>query len=211
MELVTSVTLLGLAFLFGYLTFQTPKTNKPLKFFFMTLTLVMAYLTIGALYSASLSPETRLNQTIETSRYWNCSVLVEDCFGTPSVGSCSAYNNKQCLDIPGCSWNGQCTGTPSWTCPELYVYGGEEKCIETEGCTCNCTFDEEKCDSVNTTYLYNDYNKTWAYSPLQSTVSLIQWVLMFFIFYFIMFFLISVLSFMHAEVTGKRGYDEEEN
>jgi len=69
----------------------------------------------------------------------NITLICEDpkdiCGGTPTEGACSAYNETQCGNVTGCSWNSstsKCEGTPE-SCGILTDLG-IEKCIETEGC-----------------------------------------------------------------------------
>ena len=99
-----------------------------------------------------------VNATYELSHVWNCTnYTAADCFGTPDKWSCFAYNETQCRDIDGCAWDGvqtYCSGTPEWTCTELWVYGGEEKCLETEGCYIWNLTNPHTCDSYDTTYTY---------------------------------------------------------
>lgn len=132
MPLTTIITFLGTSFLFLYLSLKSK--NKPLKFLFLFMSMLFIYLSVSSLYSASLSPETRLNSTIETT-----------------IGN-----------------------------------------------------------TTNTTFLYEEVNQTWIFAPTRASVSIIQYILMFLMFYFIVFFLISVISFVHEEVTGKKAWEGNE-
>lgn len=98
-----------------------------------------------------------LNHTSELSHVWNCSNTTDNtCLGTPWKESCRAYNETQCRAIDNCTWwtQGGCTGTPGWTCEELYDYGGDEKCRETYGCYIWNETNPHECDNYETTYTY---------------------------------------------------------
>lgn len=101
-------------------------------------------------------PSDCINATYESSHVWNCSnYTAVDCFGKPTLWSCMAYNETQCRDIDGCTYTVQgCTGTPEWTCEQLWDYGGEEKCLETDGCYIWNQTNPHTCDSYDTTYTY---------------------------------------------------------
>lgn len=140
MELVTTVTLMLVAFFFAYIAFQLPRDNKPMRIFFLMLAMMMVYLSVGALYTGGLAPEPRLNSTSEVSGYFNC------------------------------TFNG----------------------------TVNST-----CVSTNITYTYGNYTKAWFYDPAQGALSITQWAIMFVLFYFIVFFFISIIEFLVVEVFHK--------
>ena len=96
-----------------------------------------------------------VNATNEISHVWNCSNETYDCFGTPEPKSCWWYNATQCADIDGCEYIGNnCYGTPEWTCEQLYIYGGEEKCDETKGCYMWAETWPHTCDNYYTEYTY---------------------------------------------------------
>ena len=114
-----------------------------------------------------------MNASVEQSHVWNCTEDVEYCFGEPEPWSCVWYNETQCGDISDCSWSAQsgCSGTPDWTCTELYNYGGAEKCGETKGCWVSTEVNPQTCDNYTTIYTYGpcfketlDYNFSQAFA-----------------------------------------------
>jgi len=145
----------------AYVAFSLKDNQQTFKFFYFSLMLL--FLVYGSYQVVLLAgePVVMLNYTAEDSHVWNCSDATYDCFGEPEDWSCWAYNETQCTAISGCTWSvaqAYCSGTPEWTCEELYVYGGEEKCGETKGCYMWNETLPHTCDTYVTHYNYANYS-----------------------------------------------------
>jgi hypothetical protein len=200
MEIVTVITFLVSSFFFIWFAFQLPPSNKALRIFLMFIALLMIYQGFAAAYVSTMTPEPQLALTDEYSYYWNCSMLRNNCTGTPAPASCAPYTHIQCLAVPGCAWSDQeyCYGTPTIGCEWLGLYEpiNGTKCTETLGCMWNLTMTPGTCDRVITLQNYTNYTQTGNNILAQGGLTLIQYILLFLIAYFFIFFFISLMEYL---------------
>ena len=191
--LLTLLASITVAALFVVLSKITQDERLKRIFFLIALLFVFFLLIKGAI----ISPENnRLNYTYEDSRYWNCSIAVQECVGIPESEACFGYNEQQCYDIDNCTWNVQgeyCEGVLDWNCTQLGAYGGQLKCLES-GCDWNYTLEDALCDQINTTYHY-DYAPPFA--DQIDTMELTEIIVIFTVFLLVLvYFLVDALKFV---------------